>query len=176
VDSEPRKSIKEIILQKKVICVLLVLAFIAMGGMAVVANKPEFCASCHNMQSYYKSWHEGDLLAKKHADANVSCHDCHQASLAQKMDEGIKQITGDYEEPMEKRQYANDFCTKCHDMGKVKAKTVFTNNEAEVNPHDSHLGEQDCNTCHTMHQPSKLDCTRCHYGEKWMSKLPKYWK
>jgi nitrate/TMAO reductase-like tetraheme cytochrome c subunit len=174
--SEPRKSIKEILLQKKVIIAIVLLLFVGIGGMTAIANRPDFCTSCHNMQPYYKSWHEGDLLAKKHADANVSCHDCHEATMAQKMDEGIKQITGDYETPMEKRQYSNESCTKCHDMEKVKAKTVFDNKGVKVNPHDSHLGEQDCNTCHTMHEKSKLDCTRCHYGEKWMTTLPKYWR
>lgn len=175
MENNPRKSLKEILLQKKTIGVLLVLLFLAIGGMAAAADRPEFCASCHNMQSYYDSWHEGNLLAKKHGDANVACHDCHQASMAQKMDEGIKQITGDFEMPMEKRKFSNEFCTKCHDMNKVKAKTVYEYNGAVANPHDAHVGEQDCSVCHSMHQPSSLDCKRCH-EQKWMKKLPEYWK
>lgn len=171
-------SIKAVLLQKKVIGVFFVLVLIGIGGMAVMAknsDKPEFCTSCHNMQSYYDSWHDSNFLAKKHADANVTCHDCHQASIVQQAEEGVKYVTGSYETPMEKRKFPNEFCIKCHNMDEVKEKTNFEFKGKKANPHDAHVGDQDCNECHSMHQESKLSCTECHI-QPWMKKLPDYWK
>ena len=176
IEQKPKESIREMLLRKKVIAVLVLLVLIGFGGMVTASNKPEFCAMCHNMQSYYESYHSTKMLAKTHGDAGVTCHDCHQASMAQQIDEGIKYITGDFETPMEKRKFSNEFCTRCHDMNKVKAKTAYEDKGIKANPHDSHLGEQDCNACHSMHQPSSLACGQCHYTQQWMKKLPEYWK
>jgi nitrate/TMAO reductase-like tetraheme cytochrome c subunit len=173
-----KTSIKAILMQKKVVYAILVLVLIAAGGMAAMAkvsDQPEFCASCHNMQKYYDSWHDGKLLASSHGKAGVKCHDCHTASMAQQIEEGISYITNDYDDPMKKRQFPNENCTKCHDMDKVKAKTVFADKKGPVNPHDAHVGEQNCYECHSMHQESLLSCTECHTPQ-WMNKLPDYWK
>lgn len=179
MDTKSRKTLKEFFLQKKVLGVLLVLVLIGVGGMGVMANnkdKPEFCASCHNMQSYYDSWHDSNLLAKKHADANIDCHTCHQASMKQEITEGILYVTGTFENPMSKRKFPNEMCTTCHnDMEKIKAKTVFEHKGEKINPHDSHAGEQNCNECHSMHRQSTVMCSECHI-QPWMNKLPADWK
>ncbi|SDF18496.1 cytochrome c3 family protein [Sporomusa acidovorans] len=178
MENKTQTSIKEIVMQKKVIYVIILLVLIAAGGMIAMAkasDKPEFCTSCHNMQSYYDSWHDGNLLAKKHADAGVNCHDCHQPSLTQQMDEGLKYVTDNFDDPMPKRQFSNEFCTKCHNMEDVKAKTLFDDKNGKVNPHDAHVGQQNCYECHSMHRESKLSCTECHTPQ-WLNKLPDYWK
>ena len=85
-----------------------------------------------------------------------------------------KKILGVHD--MYKRKFPNEMCTKCHnDMDKVKAKTVFDNKGQKVNPHDSHVGEQNCNECHSMHRQSTVMCTECHV-QPWIKNLPDDWK
>jgi len=135
------------------------------------SEKPSFCASCHNMKPYYASWAKSSLLANKHAQAGVTCHDCHQESLTDKMGEGVKYVTGNYESPMQKRNIGTrEFCLKCHDFDKIKTQTDFS----ESNPHDSHNGQQDCNLCHNMHRQSKVMCSQCHNFD-WINKLDESW-
>ncbi len=173
---ESKKPFREQFLRKKVLLIAFA-AFVVLGGGGTVAvvkasDNPAFCTLCHNMQPYYDSWKDSNLLANKHAAADVKCHDCHEASLSLQAEEGFKYITGDYKTPLDKRAFATEeFCTQCHDFSDAKAKTNF----AESNPHDSHNGDLQCNTCHNMHQQSDLFCKQCHNFD-WFSNLGSYWK
>lgn len=154
------------------------------GGAYLVkaSENPAFCSTCHLMEPYYQSWESGSLLANKHAAAGVTCHDCHESSIAIQAEEGIKFITGDYKVPLDKRGFLQDFCLKCHsDCGTgsprgdsfetAKASTNFE----ESNPHDSHNGEQECNLCHNMHQQSRPMCAECHIFD-WFEDLDEGWE
>lgn len=160
-------------LKLKIACFFVLL--ILLGATAIAAEKasetPASCAICHNMQSHYDSWHSGSLSAKKHADAGVTCHDCHPPKMSQQIEEGIKYITGDYDEPMKKREFPKALCLQCHTLETAKGKTDFP----EGNPHDSHEGEQECFKCHSMHQQSKTTCSECH-SFPWIKELPDNWK
>jgi nitrate/TMAO reductase-like tetraheme cytochrome c subunit len=158
-----KKGFRERFCNKKTALILVALVVIIGGGTGAVlmkaSQKPAFCMACHNMQPYYDSWHDSNLLAKKHAEADITCHDCHEESIPAKINEGIKYVSGNYETPLEKRDFGTrDFCLECHDFPEVKNKTNFE----ESNPHDSHNGEQECNTCHSMHQESQVMCAQCH--------------
>ncbi|SDE97014.1 NapC/NirT family cytochrome c [Sporomusa acidovorans] len=170
------KKIKELN-KPQLILLLCLVAIIFMGigyaGMEKVSANPAFCASCHNMRSHYDTYTTGNLLAKKHADAKVTCHDCHEPSLEQQTDEGIKYITGNYKDPMPKKDYSKDLCLKCHDYEKVKSKTASYGKE---NPHDSeHNDAQECSTCHSVHHESINQCNTCH-GVSWSDKLDDSWQ
>jgi hypothetical protein len=164
-----------ILLQKRTVFIVVFLMVVVGGAgfsaMEKASDNPSFCANCHNMQPYYDSWHDSNLLAKKHADAKVNCHDCHVPTITQQVDEGIKYITGNYETPLEKRKFSQDMCLKCHDIESVKAKTSF----GKSNPHDSHNGDQECYTCHSMHQQSTVQCAQCH-AFPWINNLNDSWK
>lgn len=181
-DNTQRKSFKERFLIKKVLLItfiaLIVLGVGGTAGIVKASDNPAFCTLCHNMQPYYDSWKNSDLLANKHAAAGVKCHDCHESSISVQAEEGFKYITGDYKTPLDKRKFSNDFCLKCHsDLNSIKAKTNFTdpNPHSSANPHTAHTGELDCTKCHSMHQSSQLYCTQCHIF-KWVKDLPSYWK
>ena len=179
-------DIKQKYTKKKVLLILVALIVLVGAGSSIylvkASDNPSFCSACHIMQPYYQSWHESSLLANKHAAANVTCHDCHESSLAIQAEEGIKFVTGNYQVPLEKRVFSNDFCLQCHSdlgMGAPKGTTfeaakVATDFE-ESNPHDSHNGEQNCNQCHNMHQESKVMCAQCHMFE-WTDKLDAGWE
>ncbi|MBB5336303.1 cytochrome c3 family protein [Pectinatus brassicae] len=145
---------------------ILIIVFCGIGyaAMKTVSARPAFCASCHNMQTYYDTYTKGHLLAKKHAEAGVTCHDCHEPSLGQQMDEGLKFITGNYKEPLPEYEYSNEQCLKCHNFDDVKAKTA---KYGKANPHDStHAkGNQppQCYECHSVHHlQSAKKCNTCH--------------
>ena len=69
---------------RTLLVLVIVLAACGFGGLAIlsqVSANPAFCVSCHNMQPEYDSYAQGNLLAKQHADASVTCHDCHEPTL-----------------------------------------------------------------------------------------------
>lgn len=149
---------------------LLVLGAGAAAGLVKASDNPAFCQICHIMKPYYESWHDGDLLASKHAEAGVTCHECHHTSVLAQAEEGLKFITGNYQNPLEQRKFSREFCLVCHDFQEVKTVTDFE----ESNPHDSHNGEQDCNLCHSMHRQSQVMCAQCHQFA-WTDELDDSW-
>jgi hypothetical protein len=176
---------------KKVLIVLAVLFVLgAGGGLGVMkaSDNPAFCTLCHNMQKYYDSFTFSqteeetgagyDLLAKRHADSadQLVCHDCHEASLLTQVEEGVKFLTGNYLDPLTRRNFGNQFCLDCHDFEEVKAITRerFAEMSAPpfnvANPHDSHNGDLDCSVCHRMHQKETLLCAQCH-ELKWTNEV-----
>jgi len=170
----------------KIFLIIIFAGLVLGGGSAAylvrASNDPAFCSNCHIMQPYYQSWHESNLLANKHAAAGVTCHDCHESSISTQAEEGVKFITGDYKDPLDKRTFSKDFCLKCHsdsDTGTLKGESFEAakakTNLEESNPHDSHNGEQECNLCHSMHEQSKPMCAECH-SFKWFEDLDAGWK
>lgn len=173
--NQPRSNMRSRLASRKVLLIIAVMAIIlgAGGGAALLkaSDNPAFCSTCHIMKPYYQSWQQSNLLAHKHAAANVECHDCHEPSIATQMEEGVKYVTGNYQTPLEKRVFEKDFCLECHDdFEQIKAATNFE----EGNPHDSHNGEQDCSVCHSMHQPSNAQCAQCHFFT-WVHELDDSW-
>lgn len=170
-----KPTFKEKYLKKKY--VLILMAVIIIGGLSAVpvlakaSEYPKFCLSCHIMRPYYDSWNQSALLDHKHAQENVSCHDCHQTTLAGQIHEGIAFITGDYYLPLSKLEVDRSYCLSCHtDFESIIKATAFEGS----NPHESHNGEQQCNVCHNMHRPSKLYCSECHIFN-WMKDLDAAW-
>ncbi|MFY9140541.1 MAG: cytochrome c3 family protein [Thermacetogeniaceae bacterium] len=162
--------------KKIVLIAALVAVVVGAGGgiyMLKASDNPEFCSSCHLMVPYYESWNESNLLAHKHAvsEDKLECHDCHEPTLSTQIEEGVKFITGNYQVPLEKREFPRDFCLECHDdWENIVAATDYE----DSNPHDSHYGEQECHLCHNMHQQSVVMCAECHYF-KWMDELDDSW-
>jgi Nitrate/TMAO reductases, membrane-bound tetraheme cytochrome c subunit len=176
MDEQPDNSWRKKFFSKKTVIIIaaLVLVIGAGAGIGLVkaSDSPAFCTACHIMQPYYASWHSSDLLANKHAAVGVTCHQCHESSIAIQAEEGWKFVTGDYKTPLDKRKLGTrKFCLTCHNFEDLKAATNF----ADSNPHDSHQGEQDCNLCHNMHQQSQVMCTQCHTFD-WMKDLDGSWK
>jgi hypothetical protein len=83
---------------------------------------------------------ENAFLAGKHKNAGIDCEGCHK-------------------EGQPKRYVPTSLCLQCHgDHSKLVEKTE----KLSANPHDSHLGEIDCNKCHNAHKQSEDYCGSCH--------------
>ncbi len=175
-DIKPDGFRKRFLNKKALLIMVLVIVVVGAGGgiyIVKASDNPAFCTTCHIMQPYYDSYHGSDLLANKHAEADLVCHDCHESSISIQAEEGWAFITGNYTIPLEKLEVSRDFCLECHDDfdTAVKAATNFE----ESNPHDSHNGEMECNVCHSMHQPSEVLCSQCHIFD-WIDELGDGWE
>ena len=83
---------------------------------------------------------QSPFLGDKHENMGVDCSGCHKE-----------------DPPKEKVPMA--VCLGSHeDYPKVAAKT----NKLDPNPHDSHLGEIECEKCHHAHKASVNFCATCH--------------
>lgn len=182
----PEAKERKKLLSRKTILIIIVIAVLIVAGTGVgllkASEKPDFCAKCHNMEPYYASWNDSNLLANGHEQAGVTCHDCHQESLFAKMNEGLKYITGDYQIPMEKHNFGTkEMCFQCHSSagtGSPKGDTFDTATSKtafeEGNPHANHNGVLDCNECHNMHRQSEVMCVECHEFS-WYNDLDSSW-
>lgn len=92
---------------------------------------------------YLHSWATSEHLDHRHAREKLTCGLCHTS------------FNLDEEFPMEK-------CLYCHgsypDLAGLTKAIV-------PNPHESHLGEVNCNICHKIHQESENFCNQCHAFE-----------
>jgi len=175
-----RKSFRERFLNKKVILIVLV-ALIIIGagtgaGLLKASENPSFCATCHIIKPYYESWSDSALLDHKHSLQDITCQDCHHATIPEKAMEGINYVIRNYTLPLEGGpEDIRGFCLECHSeegqgssWEEIKAATDFE----DSNPHDSHHGQLDCNICHNMHEPSYVFCSQCHIFS-WIDDLDK---
>lgn len=122
-------------------------------------TNPQFCATCHNMQNHVSSYLGSNHLDNIHATANVQCKECHDYPIPAEIASGIKFITGNYDKSMPQRKYDDSMCLQCHiSYDYVASKTA----DLEKNPHNSHLGQMSCRTCHISHGEQIDYCAECH--------------
>lgn len=82
-------------------------------------------------------------LKGSHKELKVKCKSCHIDGL--------------------KKPGKMEGCFNCHDSYSSIRELSEKNEELEANPHDSHLGDLDCNDCHMIHKPSEeAVCAECH--------------
>ena len=80
------------------------------------------------------------FLADKHKITGVACGGCHK-------------------ENPPKNKVPTVICNECHgDQAKLANRTQ----KVIPNPHESHLGEVECELCHHAHKPSEDYCGSCH--------------
>jgi len=144
-----------------IVGVAAVVAIVAGVALWNYHEQPQFCAICHVMQPYLESWESPPLLAYAHAEENVTCLECHEPTIQQQMEEGIKFVKNDYENPLEERTFDQEWCLRCHEHGSYE-ELIQRTEELELNPHESHYGEMECSICHKVHRASEDYCAQCH--------------
>ena len=139
-------------------------------------EQPQFCATCHVMEPYLETWRESDFLVNTHAEADVVCLDCHEATIEQQVSELVITIKGDYREPLKEREFPMEMCFQCHEHASYEMLAELTSDyqiDGEpVNPHNPHANVEDaenqqfeCYNCHKMHDesPGINACYKCHH-------------
>jgi formate-dependent nitrite reductase cytochrome c552 subunit len=111
------------------------------GKVQFIADKESFGAAAGLM----KQPSAATVTAGLHAKSKVSCGACHGPGV-----------------PAAGAEVANDRCLACHGpLDKLVAKTRPAQ-FADRNPHESHLGDIACTTCHRGHEQSAVYCLDCH--------------
>jgi len=135
----PRKSSRWVV-GIVVAAVLLVTLF---AGTALWTDRPEFCATCHEMRPYVDAWAAGP-------HKNVWCVDCHvgksyAARFAHKfsaLGEVVGHFSGKAKFPMETPpNVADETCVVCH-------ATVTPKLTASGFNHTEHESKAACQACH----------------------------
>lgn len=149
---------------------------VCFSGVFSKASADASCArSCHIIEPYVESVRDITLLAYAHAEAGLSCMDCHEQTEETQVYEQKIWDSGEYDDPLPAREYDSDFCFRCHDSYETLAdKTKDFAEKYDKNPHDSHLEEPDCYECHRVHKPSNFICAGCHTAN-WQERLPQGW-
>jgi hypothetical protein len=163
-----------------------VIAVVAIGGGVALWNyheEPAFCSTfCHIMGPYVDSWTDSDLLANAHAEADVTCLDCHEPTLDEQIQEVIVYVQGDYSVPLPELRTSKDWCFRCHEheaYAEVAELTKDYTIDGELhNPHDPHADvvsvtteDFECRNCHSMHKESVgvEFCYECHHERTFTS-------
>ncbi len=191
--------------RKGVIAGVVAAVIVVVGcGMWVWHEQPGFCnAFCHTpMDPYVETYYaQADgaatdkwgnavtqvdaMMAAPHAQAGVTCLDCHIPSLEQQVGEVREEITGGYDYPLQEQTVkallqdsgrtgnSDTMClaSGCHDV--TRADLTELTADMPRNPHSWQHGEIECDTCHKSHRASVLQCTQCHEDAE--SELPSGW-
>ena len=121
---------------------------------------PNFCATCHNMESHVVSYLESTHLDNVHYQANVGCKDCHaDYSIPQELASVWSYVTGDYDKVFRKQKYESEMCTQCHISEEYQATQT---DYLQRNPHLSHYPDMRCESCHISHGEQVDYCSQCH--------------
>jgi cytochrome c nitrite reductase small subunit len=123
-------------------------------------TSPQFCATCHIMQSHVDSYLNGTTLDAVHAAAGVKCKECHsEYKLPQEVVSLVNFVTGNYDPNLPRRKYSDDMCLQCHVSMEFQAeKTSWL----PRNPHASHYENIPCRACHISHGEQIDYCSQCH--------------
>ena len=156
--------------KRRIVIIGVLLGVVVIGGVGAIGlwtyhEQPQFCATCHIMEPYLESWQASDYGAAAHAEADVTCLECHEPTTQQQVDELVMYVQGDFSVPLDEGDYGNEFCFDCHEANEHTSdeEVIQLTAGLELNPHDSHLiGEMECGTCHKMHKASEDYCAECH--------------
>ena len=159
--TEPTKKRKKAPIVIGVIVAVIVVAGI---GFWHWHEQPSFCGTvCHTMSDHVTNYEEGPGVAHLHQAANVSCLDCHQATLDVQLAEVRSQLAGDTDNlGLADRYYVdNSVCLDCHG-GSYEELAKSTEDLGAYNPHANPHGEMNCNECHKGHAEQQDTCSQCH--------------
>ena len=147
------------------IAILVVIVFFIAGAEVIHKSDtdPNFCATCHIMESHVDSYLNGTNLDNLHAQAGVECKDCHDYPISAEIKGGIKFVTGDYTRDengeLPKREFGDEMCNQCHiSQPYMERQTDFL----YYNPHFTVMGIFTCTTCHFSHGEQVNFCKNCH--------------
>ncbi len=167
---------------------LIFIAVVSIGGMAVYSKQSSFCASCKVMQTRYAGWERSTHARSVHAKAD--CIECHsEPGVIGEFKAHINgaryvivRLTGEGGEAILRGKVYTKACAHCH-----KWEEIVPNNPGHQIGHVAHmkhglecfechrdvahgtlLGQanispmETCPSCHTQQQYQMAQCSLCH--------------
>lgn len=139
------------------VVVLVLLLLTGFRAYGYTQNNPQFCLSCHLMETPYQLWQTSQ-------HKSVNCHSCHEASIKGSLSQVFKQVTKHPTEITKHAVVPSATCQSCHTgKGPTGAKDI-----TGTNVHVIHVERQkvECTTCHStsLHRfeaPENI-CQKCH--------------
>lgn len=121
-----------------------------------IENDPDFCGSCHIMETAVKAWKEGP-------HKKINCHACHQQNFHDRVRIVWRWATSNVEKIPPHTQLNRAVCENCH-LNETTQWAQIRNTAG----HDVHVvrAKLECLSCHlpSLHatQPKAEDCIKCH--------------
>jgi len=121
-----------------------------------VEHDPQFCASCHIMETAWRTWQEGSHKA-------VGCKSCHQQHIQDRARIVWRWATSNIEAIPPHTQLKREVCENCH----LNEKTQWAHIQTTAG-HDVHVvrAKLECLACHlpSLHatNPQAAACATCH--------------
>lgn len=139
------------------VVVLVLLLLTGFRAYGYTQNNPQFCLSCHLMETPYQLWQTSQ-------HKSVNCHSCHEASIKGSLSQVFEQVTKHPTEITKHAVVPSATCQSCHTgQGPTGAKDI-----TGTNVHVIHVERQkvECTTCHStsLHRfeaPENI-CQKCH--------------
>ena len=145
-----------------------------LGIPAYVSTQNSYCASCHAMEHYYKTWESS-------THGNYRCVDCHvepgfanlMKHYARSTREIFTNLVGESGHSNNFVQPTNALCLSCH----TEYRSVSASGDLII-PHEQHvkMRKLECVDCHRYlvhftnpegkNTPSMTICYKCHDGKK----------
>lgn len=156
--------------KKRVVVAVVIVVVLACLGIAGWKwhEQPSFCnAVCHQpmdryVEGYYDPNNTNLIAVHGKQGKGVTCLECHVPTIEQQLTEVEHWVTGNFTDPLAKRQFGNEFCLneKCHPYTYEELEQATSS--MSFNPHSRHHGEQQCSSCHKVHDQSSVLCVQCH--------------
>jgi nitrate/TMAO reductase-like tetraheme cytochrome c subunit len=133
---------------------------ISVFGAIEYTSRPEFCKSCHFMDTYYNSWKESI-----HGKKGISCLECHyppglEATIVSKtraISQVVTYFTQTHGKPWAEIDDRSCLRTGCHDKQLIEGEERFTGKNPRVIVsfnHKAHLTQ--------LRRGKQLRCVGCH--------------
>lgn len=133
-------------------------AFFGLKGYNYMQDNPNFCRSCHTMETAWNRWSTSE-------HRTINCHSCHETNIIEGTEQLIKFSLNRPEQVGKHAAVTDEACEKCHASNNPKWKQV-----GNTSGHIVHAEEQNisCVKCHavSIHRfaPPQKICEVCHEG------------
>jgi nitrate/TMAO reductase-like tetraheme cytochrome c subunit len=153
-----------IVLRRVILAVVgVVLITAAYGSYQVYSytqNDPNFCRSCHTMESAWQRWRTSE-------HRNISCHNCHEQSVFESTEQIIRFALAQPERVSKHAGISDEACLKCHESGDRRWPQIKATAGHKVHFEQQHIA---CTKCHSIsiHRfaPPTQICQVCHPDEQ----------
>jgi nitrate/TMAO reductase-like tetraheme cytochrome c subunit len=145
----------------QILLLLAAIVVIAVPSMFLydyTQNNPQFCLTCHLMNTAYDAWSASAMH-------NVTCHDCHETNMIESLGHVTDVLFHNPTNVTKMTVIDNSLCESCHDTNDPQWLQI-----ADTAGHKVHIFGNitgiNCTDCHGLNlhvfEPPENACLQCH--------------